>query len=215
MKETLSTRVRMIHHILISLNQGENNMISRLRRLFPLLVLALVVFLTVTALQKEARSNTASTPTDKSLIAEGIKCSEHGDYDGALLNFNRAIKINPRSAHAYYSRGLTYYKKKDYDRAIKDYSKAISLEPYFADAYDNRGCAYEEKKDYDHAIEDYSKAISLKPDLALAYHKRSQAYYFKKDYTSAWADVKKCRDLRGEVNPSFLEDLRRASGRNE
>ncbi|MBI1922994.1 tetratricopeptide repeat protein [Candidatus Poribacteria bacterium] len=121
---------------------------------------------------------------------------------------------DPNDAEAYVNRGSAYAKQGLYDRAIQDYDKAISLNPNFALAYVNRGSAYAEgKQDYDHALQDYDKAIAL--NFALAYNNRAVAWFFKKDYDKAWADVKRYRQAGGTPNPRFIEDLRRASGRQE
>jgi len=51
--------------------------------------------------------------------------------------------------------------------------------------------------------------------LALAYYNRGRTYYFKKDkeYDKSWNDIKKAQDLGYKVPPEFLDDLRKASGR--
>src|SRR5262249_37864389 len=59
------------------------------------------------------------------------------DYDGAIADYNEAIRIDPSQAltyHvvAYVNRARIYSDKKDYDRAIADYSEAIRLDPKLA-----------------------------------------------------------------------------------
>ena len=51
-----------------------------------------------------------------------------GDLDRALTDFNNAIEFDPKSAAAYYNRGLVYWAKGDLDRAFADYNKAKELE---------------------------------------------------------------------------------------
>jgi tetratricopeptide (TPR) repeat protein len=60
----------------------------------------------------------------------------------ALEAFTRAIELNPRSAKAYYFRGITQYFLSDYSRAIEDFDKAMELDPrYRFHAYFNRELA--------------------------------------------------------------------------
>jgi len=50
----------------------------------------------------------------------------------AIVDYNRAIRINPNYADAYFNRGYAYGEKKDYDRAIEDYTQAIRINPNYA-----------------------------------------------------------------------------------
>jgi hypothetical protein len=51
--------------------------------------------------------------------------------------------------------------------------------------------------------------------LALAYGNRGRAYYFKKEYDKSWDDIKKVQALGYQIPPEFLDDLRKASGREK
>ena len=50
-----------------------------------------------------------------------------GNLDLALVDFNRALAIDPATAGAYADRGRAYELKGDRDQAIADYRKALSL----------------------------------------------------------------------------------------
>jgi tetratricopeptide (TPR) repeat protein len=50
-------------------------------------------------------------------------------YDAAIKDLSRAIKLDPAYAHAYASRGAAYYEKDQAGKAIADLEKAISLDP--------------------------------------------------------------------------------------
>jgi len=60
----------------------------------------------------------------------------------AIEYLNKAIKLQPDYAQAFYNRGNAYYGLKMYQRAIKDYNETIRLKPKDVDAYHNRGNAY-------------------------------------------------------------------------
>jgi hypothetical protein len=47
----------------------------------------------------------------------------------------------------------------------------------------------------------------------MAYYQRSRVYYLKGEYNKSWNDIKKTQDLGFEIPPEFLEDLRKASRR--
>jgi tetratricopeptide (TPR) repeat protein len=67
------------------------------------------------------------------------------DYKGAIIDFNKAIDLNPKSIlsyyyiNAYHNIGNSKYLLKDYKGAIIDFSKYIEHKPEFATAYYKRG----------------------------------------------------------------------------
>ncbi len=116
-------------------------------------------------------------------------------YDEAIVCFNKAIEIYPRSNFLYYSRGCAYYGKGDYDLAIADFNKAIEINPGNGDVYSSRGCAYCQKRDYDLAVADFNKAIEIDPGNGNTYSSRGNAYYQKRDFDLAIADHDKAIEI--------------------
>jgi len=136
-----------------------------------------------------------------------------GQYDLAILDFNKVLEVNPRNPGSYTNRGTAYMNKGMYDQAISDHTKAVEINPKFAWAYYGRGMVYSKKDQYDQAISDFSKALEINPRDAGAYYRRGRCYYFKKEYDNSWNDIKKAQDLGLKIPPEFLDDLRKASGR--
>jgi len=52
---------------------------------------------------------------------------KEGQYDQAILDYNKALEINPRFAESYYGRGVCYYSQKQYDKSWEDVNKAQGL----------------------------------------------------------------------------------------
>ena len=70
---------------------------------------------------------------------------EAGDLDAALVQFQRAIELNPNYGAAYFSRGLVRKQQQDYDAAISDFTRSIALKP-MAEAYLNRGATLRDRR---------------------------------------------------------------------
>jgi tetratricopeptide (TPR) repeat protein/S1-C subfamily serine protease len=95
-----------------------------------------------------------------------------GDKQGAIDDYNLAIKINPNYANAYYNRGNVRNDLGDKPGAIDDYTQAIKFNPNYANAYYNRGIVRNELGDKPGAIDDYTQAIKFNPNYANAYYGR-------------------------------------------
>ncbi len=112
-----------------------------------------------------------------SYYKRGSEYMAKGEYDQAILCFDKTIKIKPKFAPAYCNRGTSYYEKGEYDRAILDFTKALELNPKLVDAYYNRAASYYQKKEYDEAWEDVYKTESMEyqipPDFVKALREAS------------------------------------------
>jgi tetratricopeptide (TPR) repeat protein len=141
--------------------------------------------------------------------------SRMGKYDQAILDYNKALEIDPADAWVYHYRGNAYHKKGNYDQAISNYNKAFEMNPNDILAYNSRGNSYLSMGKYDQAISDFNKAMEINPRDPQAYYNRGRAYYFKKEYDKSWDDIKKVQDLGYKIPSEFLNDLRKASGREK
>ena len=113
---------------------------------------------------------------------------EGPEASGAEADYSEAIRLDPKYAWTYYTRGWAWGNEGEYDRAIADYNEAIRLDPKYASAYYNRGWAWGNKGEYDRAIADYNEAIRLDPKYASAYYNRGRAWNNKGEHDRAIAD---------------------------
>jgi tetratricopeptide (TPR) repeat protein len=51
------------------------------------------------------------------------------DYDGALADYDEAIRLRPEDAPFYFNRASTRFQRGDYDAAISDYETVLRLDP--------------------------------------------------------------------------------------
>lgn len=134
-----------------------------------------------------------------------------GNVDRAIADYNAAIALDPKYAHAYNNRGGAYMAKGDLDRAMADLNQAIAIDPKYAEAYCNRSIAHQTKGEFDRAIADADQAIALDPKNAATYYNRGRVYqgraqnHLKK--TGANLDAFKA-ELK--VNATLKGDLDRA-----
>ncbi len=84
-----------------------------------------------------------------------------GEYDLAIVDYNKALELNSKSVPAYFNRGRAFYFKREFASAIDSYTKVIELTPKDSIAFYSRGVSYEKMGDNLKAIEDYQKAVEL------------------------------------------------------
>ena len=87
--------------------------------------------------------------------------SRNYNYDEAIEDINKAIKLYPDFAEAYYNRANLMAISGKLPEAYDDYSRAIELEPNMGEAYYNRGLVQIFMKDTRKGCMDLSKAGEL------------------------------------------------------
>jgi tetratricopeptide (TPR) repeat protein len=107
----------------------------------------------------------------------GLAYSELGDYEKAVAQLEKAVRLEPEFTDAYNNLGNVYVKKKEYTKALPYYLEALKYQPENCQPYENLGRAYYELQQYDKALEYLAQSLKKNPDsgqthvnLALVYH---------------------------------------------
>ncbi len=133
--------------------QQHPNWLIRWTIKFTIGILLLTVGLTVTFFAFAPRELVA-------IVFGGSKAIFFRDYQGAINDYNEAIKHNPKLAEAYILRGLARFALADNSGSIQDFNKVLQLQPNNAEIYNTRGIARGFNKEYQGSMGD-------KPPLAL------------------------------------------------
>jgi tetratricopeptide (TPR) repeat protein len=104
----------------------------------------------------------------KELLKGGISKFKSRDFDGAELEFSRAIEADTANAAAYYYRGLIKNQRNEYINAVSDFDLAFAYGFSEPDIHMQRGFANKKLKLYDKASGDFSTFLSLQPEHAEA-----------------------------------------------
>jgi tetratricopeptide (TPR) repeat protein len=111
------------------------------------------------------------------------------DYPRAIADYDQVIRLDPRDAGNFLSRGTARRQMGDIEGAITDFDEAIRLDPRSSSAYAYRGVCRMQKGQIDAAIADYPEGIRLNhPRVAGLYSLRSIAWIAKGDQDRARAD---------------------------
>ncbi len=115
---------------------------------------------------------------------------ELGNYQEALLSYERAIKLGGAGANVasiVMEQGTALKQLGRHAEALSCYDKALSLRPDSAETWTNKGTLLDELQRHEEAISCYDKAISINPRLAMAWFSKGTVLDTLKKYDAALA----------------------------
>jgi len=145
------------------------------------------------------------------LMESGQQRLHKGDYAGALVEFNRVLKLDAKNAKAFSHRGLCQIGLKQFDKALPDFAKAIEIDPRHTYAYVGRGDVQLAHREYEEAIKEYSKAIEINPLHPSAPALRGLCWMAKGDYVLANPDLQRSIRLLSDAKDAPALSLRGAA----
>ena len=137
---------------------------------------------------------------DDLFITAGNK-SQKGDYRGAIVDYDKAIALNPQFDEIYFRRGIARTLIKDWQGAEADYTRAIATKPTYAEAYLHRGSTRNTLNNWRGAKSDFDIALALNPNSLPAYIGRGVALCELNDCKSGLNDYNRAIAL----NPTYAE----------
>ena len=109
---------------------------------------------------------------------EDIAYNEKGEYDKAITDYDKAIRLDLNNAMPYLNRGGIYHTKGnltgDYARAIEDYDNTVRLCPNYKTAFVDRKFIYGGQASVDKAVKLLNSIVE---DYVDSGNKAAAAYY--------------------------------------
>jgi len=152
--------------------------------------------------ERLARGENAAIVTQA--INSGEALHSQRKYREAILEFDRAIKLDARNVEAYRLRGRSKRENADLQGSLSDFNKALEIEPNSNRTILGRGLTREKMGDTQGALADYSRGISLEPTYPNGYAYRGHLRIDLKDYKGAIADFDKLISLEPGNASAFI-----------
>lgn len=126
-----------------------------------------------------------------------------GDFEAAITDYERALRIKPMLAKAYSGRGAARTAKGDSDGALLDFQRALAIDDKLVEVYNNRGYVLLDKKEYPRAMEDFNRAIELEPTVALAHQGRGLGFMTQGHFDLAVKEFTRTIELNSRMPEAY------------
>ncbi len=114
-------------------------------------------------------------------VCRGDAFMQMHKYDKALMEYEEAVKHNPKEAGCYNALGNYYVQIKNFPKSIEYFQKALELKPESDSMLMNIGNSFAAQGLYDEARKYFEKALTFNPDIAEVYYNKSIEYNQKDD----------------------------------
>ena len=131
----------------------------------------------------------------------GLAYYKEGEFDAAKDSFQKAISLNPLSAHYHYSLGQLLQDYYDLDgawqEAIHEFTRAIELDPSYVEARYDRGSLYDKRGELEKACHDFQQVVARMPNYAARYN--LAVLYIKRQM---WAEAQQVLEEILSIEPN-------------
>lgn len=120
-------------------------------------------------------------PSSINYCNRGIYKKDVGRYEDALLDFIKAIEIEPGDYLNHYNLAINYGKLNQIDSALAHYDLAIKYNPSYGSSYLNKGFTYLSIDSISLAINEFERALKvLQGTKGISYAKNNLGYSYYK-----------------------------------
>jgi len=137
----------------------------------------------------------------KSYFSKGQKLFAKANYEEAVIQYSKAIDLNPNLNELYFHRSRAYLYDFKFDKSLIDCDKAIELEPLYKDAYSNRAFVRIRKYEFkDGRILSQNKEVTV-------YASKNNVEIPIEEKTKICNDLRKGYEL-GDTKPMIIEAIK-------
>lgn len=140
-------------------------------------------------------------------LKSGIEKHNSKDFEGAIKEYSKAIKVDKNLKYGYYNRGVCELGLKDYKSAKKDFDKTIELDPVFTKAFYSRASVYVSQEKYLEALPDLDKTIELDLRFPNALTLRGQIRAQTGNKNGACEDFNKSKEIGDKQAEKYLSQF--------
>jgi tetratricopeptide (TPR) repeat protein len=156
--------------------------------------------------EEQSKHSMSNKDKAKTFYDEGQKYFGEEKYELALVEYNKAVKADPKFTFAWDNMGICYRKLGRYKQAIECYDKSLKVDPKGRVAIMSKATAYNLLEDYKSAGETFEKMIAFYPDDAEGYYGAARMYFAVLNYDKALDYIFKSYMIYKETDSPYLHD---------
>lgn len=112
-----------------------------------------------------------------SFYYKGRELTEKKDWKGAIENYEKAVKKDPKFVYAWDALGINYRRNEEFDKAVSAYETSLKLDPKGKMALQNIPMVYVYKKEFQKAIDSYMDLDKVYPEDPEVYYGIGNVYF--------------------------------------
>ena len=130
--------------------------------------------------------------TDFYRLSDGAwEFSKKGNYEAAIVEWNKALELSPENDRAHSNVGLLLVSVGRFEEAIPHFEKTLKANPEYPDAHSNLGVALVGVGRTDEAVAEFEKALAVNPDSAEAHNNLGRLLAGKGSFDEAIVHLQK------------------------
>lgn len=147
----------------------------------------------------------------------GVDLYKRRAYQAAVVEFDKALRLNPQLGTAYYNRGTAYLELAELDEAERDLQTSLPLAKNAARVHLALANLWHRRGDLNRALLECNKALELDPADGAALTSRGNLWHLQHDLERAAADFDRALFYSPRLGLAYRgrAQLRLAQGRSE
>jgi len=151
--------------------------------------------------KQECRTRLIQESGEREYYNQGVDLANQSRPDEAIVQFDKALKINPNFKEALYNKATALNKLDRFAEALPIFDQVIKLDPHDYDAIYNKGGALLKLGKYDQCLPIFEDATIRNPEKAGAWYNKGAAWLMM----NGLDDALYCYEQATRINPDYTE----------
>src|SRR5256885_5573103 len=138
----------------------------------------------------------ASAQTAEDYRQRAVEFSRAKAWDQAIVNYRKALDLEPNDATTHYDLALALKYKGDAPQAVEEFESTLKLKPKWADAHYALASTLYDRHEADAAKKELRLALELDPANAAAHRLMARIYSQQNDYSAAERELRRALQIK-------------------